>query len=125
MFSAGISSLRSHVRISSASVGRQSPNDSVKSAATASASASVAGLSSDELIERLRQREQVRQLARRLRLRRLAEPVDPHAHEAELVARSNVVKARRGDVHMALARRTRAVEELRPVLVARLVRADL
>src|SRR5689334_1105992 len=121
------SALSSHDLISSASTWRDSPKHSTNSRATASSSPARSSLRGDELIERLRQREQVGQLALRLRVvgRGLAEPVHPHAAQPELVARLDVVEERSSDVHVALSRRTRAGEKLLPVLVTRLVRADL
>ena len=90
---------------------RVAPSRSTNSAATASASSSRSCLSWDELIERLRQREQVgaaRASARTVAAARGA--VDPHAAQAELVRRRDVVeerRARRARVPRA-ARRVRA-----------------
>src|SRR5437763_16835808 len=112
------SSLRSQARISCTSTGRSLPKAAAKSAATASASSSRSSLSGDELIERLGQIQQVRQLARRLRsfTRLFAEAVDPDADEAELVRRDDVVEERRGDVDVAPTVGAQAGEELVPVL---------
>src|SRR3954470_11292776 len=94
------SSLRSQERISSASIGRESPNACLKSAATCSASSSRSGLSSGELIERLRECEQIGQLPGRPDQRGLACAIDPDAAKAELVCRLNVVEERGADVHV-------------------------
>src|SRR4051794_25899498 len=104
---------------------RASPNDSTNSRATVSASSLRRGLTWNELIECLRQREEIGQLGRGLDGHALAEAVDPDAAQTELVRRRDVVEEGRADVDVALARRLRAEEELVPVLVRRFVRADL
>src|SRR3954452_15406442 len=124
-FSACSASFASHCRISSPFIRRASPHASTNSRATSSASSSVSSLSRNELIECLRQREQVGELTRRLHARGLADAVDPDAAQPQLVRRRDVVEERRRHVHVPLARRLRAGEELLPVPVRRLVRADL
>src|SRR3954453_7442102 len=124
-FSGSSASLSNHSSISPASMRRASPNDSTNSRATSSASSLRRGLTCNELIERLRQGEEVGELRRRLDRRAFAEAIDPHAAQSQFVRRCDVVKQRRADVHVSLARRLRAKEELVPVLVRRLVRADL
>src|SRR4051812_2450930 len=90
---------------------------------TASASPSVAGLSWNELIEHIRDREEVGQRRRRLEPPRvLAEPVDPDTPQPELGAGCDIVEEGGGDVHVTLAWRPSAREELVPVPMARLVR---
>ena len=73
---------RSQDATSRASSFRAPPYASANSAATCSASSSRSSLSRDEVIERLRQLEEIRQLAGRADAvdARLAEPVDPHTH---------------------------------------------
>src|SRR3954452_15226230 len=124
-FSGSSASLSNHSSISPASIRRASPNDSTNNRATVSASSLRRGLTWNELIERLRQREEIRELSRRLDGRALAEPVDPDAAQTQLVRRRDVVEEGCADVHVALPRRLRAEEELVPVLVRRLVGADL
>src|SRR6478672_10524601 len=121
------SSLRSHERISSASTVRSAPNASSNSAATRSASSTRSRLRSDELIERLRQREQIRQLACGSRVvgSDLAEPVHPHAAQTESRRRDDVVEQRRTHVHVAFLPRPRTREELLPVPGSWFVRTDL
>src|SRR5689334_9626787 len=89
---------RSQDATSRASSFRAPPNVSTNSAATCSASSSRSSLVSDEIIERLRQLEQIWQLARRAGAvaARLAEPVDPDASQPELVRGRDVVEQRRG-----------------------------
>src|SRR4051812_26108597 len=93
---------------------------SIISCATASASASVGRRSlapsgSDELIERVRQRDEVVQLARGRGLRRLAEPVDPDRPQPELRRRNDVVEVALRDVDVPLAVGSGAFEEHLPV----------
>src|SRR5207244_746844 len=94
-------------------------------AASASTSSGTRGSGRDELIERVRQPRQIRQLARRRWAGSLAEPVDPDGAEAELRRRRDVVEEARADVDVATLRRARPGEELLPVPRRRLVRADL
>src|SRR4051794_10605591 len=91
-FSGSNDSLRIHSRISSPFICRDSPQASTKRRATASASSSRSSLSCNELIEGLGEREEIRELARRLHRRRLSGPVDPDAAQAELVRGRNVVE---------------------------------
>src|SRR3954465_10166962 len=122
-FSLWRSGSRNQDATSRASSCRAPPNASKNNAATCSASSSRSSLVSGEVIERLRQLDQVRKLARRVDAvaGALAEPVDPDAAQTELVCGRDVVEQRGRDVHVSLARRIGAAEELVPVTVRRLV----
>src|SRR5436305_2314568 len=81
--------------------------------------------SRDELVERARKARQIRELTCRGWSGPLAEAVDPHGAEAEVRRGRDVVEEARADVHVAALRRAGTGEELLPVTVRRLVRADL
>src|SRR5207248_9679840 len=125
MFSPSNASLPSHWRISSPFIRRASPHASTKRRATSSASSSRSALSRNELIERLGERQEVGELARRMNRRLLAEAIDPDGAQSERIRGLDVVEERRGDVRVPLARRVRSLKELLPVPVRGLVRTDL
>src|SRR4051794_32638581 len=85
--------------------------------------ASGCGVAFRELTEDAGEAREVGKLARRRRLARLGEPVDPHVRDAELRGGDDVVKVRgrRVDVRQP----TRSLLERTPVPEGRLVGGDL
>src|SRR6266487_3951646 len=129
----GRSACDHHSRISAGDADRRIPSEpwrsrnrsAADSASTSAARRTVAASGTDELIEGVGKRREIVQLARRLRLRVLAEPVDPHRRDAERGRRCDVVEEARRDVDVAVAIGVASPEEDLPVPGRRLVRADL
>src|SRR2546423_15151697 len=95
------------------------------SSASSPRSARKATSGGDELIQRVRKGSQIVQLACRLRVRILAEPVDPDDRHVQRDARCDVVEEALRDVDVRAALGAAPCEEDLPVPRGRLPRADL